>query len=173
MTLFKKRISKALISLHGCAGWSAPLLFANHEDRFSCVEAHIHVFLWSSFSSMYYGVGWFMVRNTKLYVICKSCLFISWVKVFRIILNSGFWGWLSIESQPQNTELAYYNSITDYIPRRRRGGGHIVFGADSVSISICMALACVQDISWTSGWIGTRLTLWHDADWIRFLVTLP
>ena len=29
----------------------------------------------------------------------------AWVKVFRIIPNSGFWGWLSIESQPQNTEL--------------------------------------------------------------------
>ena len=29
MILFKKRITKALISLRGCAGWSAPLLFAN------------------------------------------------------------------------------------------------------------------------------------------------
>ena len=41
MILFKKRITKALISLRGCAGWSAPLLFANPEDRFSCDEAHI------------------------------------------------------------------------------------------------------------------------------------
>ena len=29
MILFKKRITKALIRLQGCAGWSAPLLFAN------------------------------------------------------------------------------------------------------------------------------------------------
>ena len=29
MVLSKKRIAKALISLRGCAGWSAPLLFAN------------------------------------------------------------------------------------------------------------------------------------------------
>ena len=29
MTLSKKRITKALIRLRGCAGWSAPVLFAN------------------------------------------------------------------------------------------------------------------------------------------------
>ena len=29
MILSKKRITKALIRLHGCAGWSAPVLFAN------------------------------------------------------------------------------------------------------------------------------------------------
>ena len=78
-------MTKALISLPGCAGWSALLLFTNPEARFSCVEAHLHVFLWSGFSPMYYGVGLFMVRNTKLDVICKSCLFISWVKVFKNI----------------------------------------------------------------------------------------
>ena len=32
-----KRITKALIRLRRCAGWSAPLLFANPEDRFSRV----------------------------------------------------------------------------------------------------------------------------------------
>ena len=30
MILSKKRITKALISLRGCAGWSVPLLVANH-----------------------------------------------------------------------------------------------------------------------------------------------
>ena len=40
MILSKKGITKALISLQGCTGWSAPLLFANHEDRFSHIEAH-------------------------------------------------------------------------------------------------------------------------------------
>ena len=29
MILSKRRITKALISLRGCAGWSAPMLFAN------------------------------------------------------------------------------------------------------------------------------------------------
>ena len=29
MLLYKKRITKALIRLRGCAGWSAPMLFAN------------------------------------------------------------------------------------------------------------------------------------------------
>ena len=37
MIFSKKRITKALISFCGCAGLSAPLLFANPEDRFSCV----------------------------------------------------------------------------------------------------------------------------------------
>ena len=41
MILFKMLITKALISLHGCAGWSVPLLFANPEDRFSRAEAHV------------------------------------------------------------------------------------------------------------------------------------
>ena len=35
MVLSNKRIIKALIRLRGCTGWSAPLLFANPEDRFS------------------------------------------------------------------------------------------------------------------------------------------
>ena len=35
MLLSKKRIIKVLIRLRGCVGWSAPVLFANPEDRFS------------------------------------------------------------------------------------------------------------------------------------------
>ena len=30
-----------LTRLRRCAGWSAPLLFANLEDRFSCAEAQL------------------------------------------------------------------------------------------------------------------------------------
>ena len=41
MILSNKGIAKALIRLHGCSGWSAPLLFTNTEDRFSRVEAHM------------------------------------------------------------------------------------------------------------------------------------
>ena len=41
MMLSKQRITKVLSSLRGCAGWSAPLLFADPEDRFSRVEAQI------------------------------------------------------------------------------------------------------------------------------------
>ena len=41
MLLSNKRITKMLIRLSGCAGWSVPLLFANPEDRFSCEEAHM------------------------------------------------------------------------------------------------------------------------------------
>ena len=35
MILSNKRITKALIRLRRCAGWSAPLLLANTKDRFS------------------------------------------------------------------------------------------------------------------------------------------
>ena len=42
MILSKKRITKALIRLHVCAGLFAPLLFANPR-RFSRVEAHISI----------------------------------------------------------------------------------------------------------------------------------
>ena len=41
MILSNKRITKALIRLHGSAGWSVPLMFANTEDRFSRVVAQI------------------------------------------------------------------------------------------------------------------------------------
>ena len=34
MMLSNKRITKALIRLRGCAGWSELLLFASPEDRF-------------------------------------------------------------------------------------------------------------------------------------------
>ena len=33
MVLSKNRITKALIRLHGCEGWSAPLLFANSRRQ--------------------------------------------------------------------------------------------------------------------------------------------
>ena len=56
MVLSKKRITKALIRLHGCAGWSAPVLFANPEDRFSRGEAQITVvFLLLSKKCMLWG----------------------------------------------------------------------------------------------------------------------
>ena len=43
MILSNKRITKALISLRGCAGCSATLLFANPEDRFSRIEAQLRI----------------------------------------------------------------------------------------------------------------------------------
>ena len=41
MVLFKKGITAVLIRLRGCAGWSAPMLFATPKDRFSQDGAHI------------------------------------------------------------------------------------------------------------------------------------
>ena len=43
MMLSSKDIIKVLIRLHVCAGWSAPLLFTNPEDRFSCIKAQVIV----------------------------------------------------------------------------------------------------------------------------------
>ena len=40
-----QRRTKALISLRGCAGWSAPLLFAYGINRFSHDLAHICAYL--------------------------------------------------------------------------------------------------------------------------------
>ena len=33
-------MTKALIRLHGCAGWSAPLLFPSNKVRVSRIEGH-------------------------------------------------------------------------------------------------------------------------------------
>ena len=41
MIFSNKLITKALNRLRGCAGWSAPLLFANTEDRFSRIHAQM------------------------------------------------------------------------------------------------------------------------------------
>ena len=53
--LSKKQITVVPIRLHGCTGWSAPLLFANPDDRVSCIEAKIMKdwFEFSRFSSNY------------------------------------------------------------------------------------------------------------------------
>ena len=52
MLLSIKRMTNALIRLCGCAGWSARLIFANNEDRFSQSEAHlVHIVKASSDSS--------------------------------------------------------------------------------------------------------------------------
>ena len=49
-----KRITKALIRLRGCAGWSAPVLFQNPEDRFFRNEAHIRISLNLAYDTLHY-----------------------------------------------------------------------------------------------------------------------
>ena len=41
MMLSKKQITKALFSLHGCAGWSAPLLFTNTKNSFASAKVYM------------------------------------------------------------------------------------------------------------------------------------
>ena len=43
MILLDKRITKALINLRGCAGWSVPVLFANPRRQVFSREAHIYI----------------------------------------------------------------------------------------------------------------------------------
>ena len=49
MVFFYRRLTKALISLRGCAGWSAPLLFADPRRQIFSGEAQMPVLdlLWS------------------------------------------------------------------------------------------------------------------------------
>ena len=60
MILSKKRITKALFSLGGCAGWSASLLFTNHWSQiFSCqgpygFKCELSMLYLSSYSHIYY-----------------------------------------------------------------------------------------------------------------------
>ena len=47
--LSSERITKVLIRLRGCAGWSVPSLFATQEDRVSHVEAHLSFTMYEAF----------------------------------------------------------------------------------------------------------------------------
>ena len=58
INFFKKRITKALIRLRGCAGWSAPLLFANPQRHVSWRRGPYYTlcklcFLWGILFSHY------------------------------------------------------------------------------------------------------------------------
>ena len=59
------------------------------------------------------------------------------------------------------------------------GGGHIVFGADPVSVSIGVGftLSCLHNILWTRGWILTKnswiIWLGHNKELIRLLWPWP
>ena len=49
MVLFKKRITKALIRLRGCAGWSAPVLFTNlRRQVFSCQGPFVNTCIYTA-----------------------------------------------------------------------------------------------------------------------------
>ena len=68
-------MTKALISLRGDAGWSAPLLFTNPKDRFSRVKAHI-IHFWKSICLL------------NEFVICNTCSYTIWlVHLYKEIIN--------------------------------------------------------------------------------------
>ena len=111
MILSKKGKTKALVSLLGCAGWSAPVLFANPEDRFSRVAAHIIYLIWTGrlycylqlntltiFLQMDYPIqndtliidqvstSW-SIRNRKYFTNEFKCYYSKCIHQFNIILH--------------------------------------------------------------------------------------
>ena len=78
MVFSKKRITKALISLHGCAGCSAPLFFANPEDRLSHVEAQYYRYY--TFQYAYKNGADFLTKMPIIYIHVE--------KVCSILLNN-------------------------------------------------------------------------------------
>ena len=74
MILSDKQITKALIRLRGCAGFSAPLLFANPRRQFSRAEAHIS----SDFSciSPSFNIPLNLNRNTLSVTINDSLVYL-------------------------------------------------------------------------------------------------
>ena len=62
--LSRQRTTKALIKLCGCAGWSAPLLFAHGKSRFSHDEAQICFLLFTDPESVARDFFCFMAKNT-------------------------------------------------------------------------------------------------------------
>ena len=61
MILSNKLLTKALIRLRGCAGWSAPLLFTNTEDRFFTHRGHDNH---SIMNSVYTDLGHVSIIST-------------------------------------------------------------------------------------------------------------
>ena len=58
MILFKKRITKAMIRLRGCAGWSAPVLFANPRRQVFSRRGPYYTALWLLLRSCFWPRGY-------------------------------------------------------------------------------------------------------------------
>ena len=87
--LSRQRTTKVLIRLRGCAGWSAPLLFADGINRFS--HDVIHIFVCSFFrilSSACSGRWKFTMHHIflwKLYLnILRECCILQGIKFAKI-----------------------------------------------------------------------------------------
>ena len=86
MILSKKRITKALISLRGCAGWSAPVLFANPEDRISHDDAHFCIHLIKQtreFFSLIY-VEYLLISHLTLETLRFKMVYNNLIRKFKI-----------------------------------------------------------------------------------------
>ena len=61
--LFNKQITKALISLRGCAGWSAPLLFANPQRQVFSRQGSpwCCCFHWTPLVNIYCKLSWYFL----------------------------------------------------------------------------------------------------------------
>ena len=74
MTILKMGITKLLIRLRGCSGWSAPLLFANTEDRFSSIGAHKNVHNFWTTESVFFSPYRVLAERERQRAIAKERL---------------------------------------------------------------------------------------------------
>ena len=106
MILSKKRITKVLIRLRGCAGWSAPVLFANSqmpEDRFSRMEAHI---IWTAKAQ----TSWVFDQPDL-----KKCQLASF-KFWNFIILTGLCSWAGCTRFENYLVTAYWDRFSHDFP---------------------------------------------------------
>ena len=87
MILSYKQMTKVLISLYGCAGWSAPLFFRNPKDRFSRIEANM-----------------VKAKDLCLNFIYSSSIWLFWVEYLKQIIRH-----LTVELNYQIFQKNKYN----------------------------------------------------------------
>ena len=81
MFLSKKRITKAVIRLRGCAGWSAPLLFANPRRQvFSRRGQNRRTFFAQRYVILSTCLHSYQIR---LDIWCSGCIYIYYAILYR------------------------------------------------------------------------------------------
>ena len=90
MILFNKGITKTPIRLHECAEWSAPLLFATTDVRFSHAEAHIIYGLSKKKCDLPICMGTVLHWRSQDLCFCKNYVPLSFSDFFYHMINGIF-----------------------------------------------------------------------------------
>ena len=165
MALSNKRITKALIRLRGCAGWSAPLLFANPRRQV----------LFASRPS------WFLVCNddtqkrnalvgknflstaTDLFYFCtvflhETVAFITPVTLTNILAsNRLFVGLISEKTKRTNWRPSLFMTLISVLIFDKVECSNLDMGAQ---LSFCLRLGIVQQITQSilANWVVQQIT---------------